>query len=137
MIEIGRDHSRRVKRWSSGEMALRWAAPGMLAAQARFRRIKGYRQLPQLVAALEAATADGPWSARPAPRCLEPECRMQSARRTQPKFHTKRDILLDARPAGRPHRPDPERTQFITLASSCTPAALHLVQLIHCERILE
>jgi putative transposase len=60
MIKIVRDHSRRVKRWSSGEMALRWAAAGMLAAQARFRRIKGYRQLPQLVAALETATADEP-----------------------------------------------------------------------------
>jgi putative transposase len=60
MIEIVRDHSQRVKRWSSGEMALRWAAAGMLAAQSQFRRVKGYRQLPQLVAALERATADEP-----------------------------------------------------------------------------
>jgi putative transposase len=60
MTEIVRDHSRRVKRWSSGEMALRWAAAGMQAAQAQFRRIKGYRQLPQLPAALETATADEP-----------------------------------------------------------------------------
>ncbi len=60
MIEIVRDHSRRVKRWQHGEMALRWAAVGMLAAQEQFRRVKGYRQLPQLLAALEAATADEP-----------------------------------------------------------------------------
>jgi transposase-like protein len=53
MIEIVRDHSRRVKRWSSGEMALRWAAAGMTAAQAQFRRVKGYRQLPALAEALE------------------------------------------------------------------------------------
>jgi transposase-like protein len=53
MIEIIRDHSRRVKRWSSGEMALRWAAAGMLAAQTQFRRVKGYRQLPELGRALE------------------------------------------------------------------------------------
>ncbi len=45
MIEIVRDHSRRVKRWSSGEMALRWAAAGMLAAEGQFRRVKGYREL--------------------------------------------------------------------------------------------
>jgi hypothetical protein len=32
MIQIVRDHTARVKRWSSGEMALRWAAAGMLAA---------------------------------------------------------------------------------------------------------
>jgi transposase-like protein len=53
MIEIVRDHSRRVKRWSSGEMALRWAAAGMTAAQAQFRRVKGYRQLAALARALE------------------------------------------------------------------------------------
>jgi transposase-like protein len=53
MIEIVRDHSRRVKRWSSGEMALRWAAAGMAAAQAQFRRVKGFRELPALARALE------------------------------------------------------------------------------------
>jgi hypothetical protein len=42
MIEIVRDHARRVERWESGEMALRWAAAGMLAAEAQFRRVKGY-----------------------------------------------------------------------------------------------
>jgi transposase-like protein len=60
MIEIIRDHAGRVKRWSSGEMALRWAAAGMLAAEGQFRRVKGYRELPQLALALERATADEP-----------------------------------------------------------------------------
>jgi transposase-like protein len=60
MIEIVRDHSRRVKRWSSGEMALRWAAAGMLAAQAQFRRVKGYRQLPALARALERSVGYQP-----------------------------------------------------------------------------
>jgi putative transposase len=60
MIEIVRDHAGRVKRWSSGEMALRWAAAGMLAAQAQFRRVKGYQELSALAAALERATADEP-----------------------------------------------------------------------------
>jgi putative transposase len=46
MIEIVRDHAGRVQRWSSGEMALRWAAAGMLAAEAQFRRGKGYQELP-------------------------------------------------------------------------------------------
>jgi hypothetical protein len=48
MIEIVRDHAGRVKRWSSGEMALRWAAAGMPAAEAQFRRVKGYQELPAL-----------------------------------------------------------------------------------------
>ena len=53
MIEIVRDHSRRVKHWSSGEMALRWAAAGMASARSQFRRVKGHRQLPALARALE------------------------------------------------------------------------------------
>jgi transposase-like protein len=52
MIEIVRDHARNVKRWQDGDMRLRWAAAGMLAAAGQFRRVKGYRQLPQLAAAL-------------------------------------------------------------------------------------
>lgn len=52
MIEIVRDHATRVKRWESGEMALRWAAAGMLAAEAQFRRVNGHAQLPALAAAL-------------------------------------------------------------------------------------
>jgi putative transposase len=60
MIEIVRDHAGRVKRWSSGEMVLRWAAAGMLAAQGQFRRVKGYQELPQLALALERATAEEP-----------------------------------------------------------------------------
>jgi putative transposase len=60
MIEIVRDHAGRVKRWSSGEMALGWAAAGMLAAQGQFRRVKGYQELPQLALALEHATAQEP-----------------------------------------------------------------------------
>jgi putative transposase len=55
MIEIVRAHARNVKRWQDGDMRLRWAAAGMLAASAQFRRVKGYRQLPQLAAALRHA----------------------------------------------------------------------------------
>jgi len=56
MVEIVRDHSRNVKRWQPGDMRLRWAAAGMLAAADQFRRVKGYRQLPQLAAAIRSAT---------------------------------------------------------------------------------
>ena len=55
MIEIVRAHARNVKHWQNGDMRLRWAAAGMLTAQAQFRRVKGYRQLPLLAAALEHA----------------------------------------------------------------------------------
>ena len=53
MIEIVRANARNVKRWKDGDMRLRWAATGMLAAEQQFRRVKGYRQLPALATALE------------------------------------------------------------------------------------
>jgi putative transposase len=45
--------ARRVKRWRGGTMALRWAVTGILEAEKRFRRIKGYRDLPALSIALD------------------------------------------------------------------------------------
>jgi len=53
MLEIVRHTQRNVKRWSSGEMALRWTAAGMLEAERQFRRIIGYRDLATLVVAIE------------------------------------------------------------------------------------
>ena len=46
--------SRNVKRWQHGGMALRWAATGLLEAQKTFRRVKGFRDLPGLLWALDA-----------------------------------------------------------------------------------
>ena len=43
---------RNVKRWRHAAMALRWTAAGMLEAQKGFRRLKAYKQLPALRAAL-------------------------------------------------------------------------------------
>jgi putative transposase len=53
MIEIVRRTQRNVKHWSSGEMALRWTAAGMLEAERQFRKIIGYRDLANLVIAIE------------------------------------------------------------------------------------
>jgi len=53
MIEIVRRTQRNVKRWSSGEMALRWTAAGMIEAERQFRRIIGYRDLATLAVAIE------------------------------------------------------------------------------------
>ena len=52
MIEIVRHTQRNVKRWRSGEMRLRWTAAGMLEAERQFRRLRGHREMPLLVAAL-------------------------------------------------------------------------------------
>jgi putative transposase len=54
MIEICREHSKNVKRWRDGTMALRWCAAGMLEADHQFRRVNGHLHLPKLRTALEA-----------------------------------------------------------------------------------
>jgi putative transposase len=54
MIGICREHSRNVKRWRDGQMALRWCAAGMLEADHQFRRVNGHLHLPKLRAALDA-----------------------------------------------------------------------------------
>jgi transposase-like protein len=53
MIEICRDHSRNVKRWESGTMALRWCAAGLLEAKKQFRRVNGHMHLHALRNALD------------------------------------------------------------------------------------
>ena len=51
MISIARDTTRKVKRWRHGKMITRWCAAGMLNPEPSFRRRKGYRQMPTLLAA--------------------------------------------------------------------------------------
>ena len=56
MIEICRDHSRNVKRWRDGQMALRWCAAGMVEAGKQFRRVNGHLHLRSLRDTLERVT---------------------------------------------------------------------------------
>ena len=46
--------TRRVKRWRGGLMKHRWCATGLLDAERRFRRIKGFSSMHQLIKALDA-----------------------------------------------------------------------------------
>jgi transposase-like protein len=52
MISIARDVTGKVKRWKNGKMVVRWMAAGLLDAEKRFRRVKGYRDMPMLRVAL-------------------------------------------------------------------------------------
>ena len=52
MLSIARTTCRNVKRWRDGQMVCRWMAAGMLAAERSFRRLKGCKDMPRLVAAL-------------------------------------------------------------------------------------
>jgi transposase-like protein len=49
--------ARRVTRWRDGAMTLRWAVTGLMDAARRFRRVRGYRDLPQLLKALDRRDA--------------------------------------------------------------------------------
>jgi putative transposase len=50
--------ARRVKRWRNGGMVLRWAAAAALEAQRGFRRLKGHKSMPMLIAALRQHDAE-------------------------------------------------------------------------------
>jgi transposase-like protein len=52
MISVARTAMSRVKRWKDGSMKKRWTAAGMLEAERSFRRVKGCKEMPALVAAL-------------------------------------------------------------------------------------
>jgi transposase-like protein len=52
LISRTRHVKRNVKRWRGGQMVLRWVAAGVLEAVKGFRRLKGYQEMPKLVAAL-------------------------------------------------------------------------------------
>jgi putative transposase len=52
-LSVAEETTRRVKRWRDGNMRLRWCAAGLLKAESRFRRVKGYRDLPKLIQMME------------------------------------------------------------------------------------
>jgi transposase-like protein len=54
LISRTRHVKRNVKRWRGGKMMLRWVAAGVLEAVKGFRRVKGHRDMPMLVAKLRA-----------------------------------------------------------------------------------
>jgi len=54
MISVARRTLGNVTRWRDGSMKKRWLAAAMLEAERSFRRVKGCRQMPTLVAALRA-----------------------------------------------------------------------------------
>jgi transposase-like protein len=49
---MARDVTGNVKRWRNGKMVVRWMAASLLDAETRFRRVKGYRDMPLLRIAL-------------------------------------------------------------------------------------
>lgn len=58
-FSVTRTITGRVKRWRGGDMAQRWAVAALLRAEKKFRRVKGYRELPKLATILQHKFLDG------------------------------------------------------------------------------
>ena len=51
-------YCRNVKRWSRGDMVLRWSSAMLLEVEKRFRRIRGHRSVRQLLSSLNLVNID-------------------------------------------------------------------------------
>jgi putative transposase len=52
-FSVAQNVTRRVKRWRDGDMRQRWCVAGLMRAESKFRRVKGYRHIPQLLKTLD------------------------------------------------------------------------------------
>ena len=58
MFDKVKARGRRVKNWNADNQLARWSASALLLHQKKFRRIKGYRQLPKMIVSLQNLTVD-------------------------------------------------------------------------------
>jgi len=52
-FSVAQNVTRRVKRWREGDMRRRWCVAGLLRAESKFRRVKGYRHMSELLRVLD------------------------------------------------------------------------------------
>jgi len=53
-LSVTRRVTARVTRWRDGDMRRRWCVAGLLRAESKFKRVKGYRAMPTLLKALDS-----------------------------------------------------------------------------------
>jgi putative transposase len=59
VFSVAETLTRRVKRWrTKGNMRMRWTTAGLLRAESKFKRLKGYREIPILQEALRREVGD-------------------------------------------------------------------------------
>jgi transposase-like protein len=59
-LSVTRRVTARVTRWRDGDMRRRWCVAGLLRAESKFRRVKGYRSMGPLLKALERLVRGAP-----------------------------------------------------------------------------
>ncbi len=103
MISIARTTNRNVTRWRDGTWCCVGPPPRILNAERSFRRIKGYKQMPQLSAALHRHAHPDTASST---ETVESR-RIEFTSDGHPSSHETRDILRGARavPSGGSGRP--------------------------------
>jgi putative transposase len=57
-FSVTRTITGRVKRWRGDDMVQRWAVASLLRAEKKFKRVKGYKEIPKLTAALQKKSID-------------------------------------------------------------------------------
>jgi len=57
-FSVTRTITGRVKRWRGDDMVQRWAVASLLRAEKKFKRVKGYKKIPKLTAALQRISID-------------------------------------------------------------------------------
>ncbi len=59
-LSVVRTVTGRMKTWKDAGMRARWCAAGLLRAEEKFKRLKGHKQMPELIRALERETGSKP-----------------------------------------------------------------------------
>jgi transposase-like protein len=57
-FSVSRTITGRVKRWRGDDMVQRWAVASLIRAEKKFRRVRGYKDIPKLIAALQRKSID-------------------------------------------------------------------------------
>jgi len=57
-FSVTRTITGRVKRWHGGDMVQRWAVAALLRAEGKFRRVKGYKEIPELLLTLKTKSLE-------------------------------------------------------------------------------
>ncbi len=57
-FSVTRTITGRVKRWRGDDMVQRWAVASLLRAEKKFKRVKGYKEIPKLIAVLQRTSID-------------------------------------------------------------------------------
>jgi transposase-like protein len=57
-FSVTRTITGRVKRWHGGDMVQRWAVAALLRAESKFRRVKGYKEIPELLLTLKTKSLE-------------------------------------------------------------------------------